>query len=159
MNQREHQNGAVLITSLLMLVVLTLLAVSSIRSSTVNLLIVDNMQSQMHSEALAQRAIAEVLSDHTAFSAPAPQAFSYAGANVSVSAPECIEATLVEGNTGTMGTGTRLIGEDDDTTRENETGKQDTAWEFAATVADAGGGAAATVHQGVQILMPAGNCL
>jgi len=139
-----HQRGAVLITSLLMLVVLTLLAVSSIRASSVNLLIVDNMQSQKHAEALAQRGIAESLSDTDTFRNPLARTFVWDNVNVNVSQAGCIFKKVATGYSIRMGRGYLP--------------PEDTVWEFSAAVADAGGGAGATLHQGVQIRMTAGNC-
>lgn len=138
---RPYQRGAVLVTSLLMLVVLTLLAVSSIRSSSVNLLIVDNMQSQKHAEGLAQRAIAEVLGDVDSFKNPAAQQLTFENVAVQVTEAQCIGYRTATGYSIRMGRGYLP--------------PEDTAWEFSASVDEA---AKATIHQGVQIRMTAGNC-
>lgn len=139
-----HQNGAVLITSLLMLVVLTLLAVSSIRASSVNLLIVDNMQSQKYAESLAQRGIVESLSDTETFRNPAARTYQWDDVNVNVSQAACIDKRVAMGYSIRMGRGYLP--------------PEDTIWEFSASVANAGNGAGATLHQGVQLRMTSGNC-
>ena len=143
MNNGTHEHGAVLVTSLLMLVVLTLLAVSSIRASSVNLLIVDNMQSQKEAQALADRAVADVLSDSSAFITPTAQTLTYDGVEVNVTASECIASQIASGYSVVWG----------------GIPPEDTVWEFSATAANTSGGAGARVHQGVQIRMTAGNCL
>jgi type II secretory pathway pseudopilin PulG len=61
MNRKHAQSGATLVVSMIMLVVLTLLVVSSIRSSTTNLRITGNMQVQGETAAAAQQAIEQVL--------------------------------------------------------------------------------------------------
>lgn len=62
----NRQRGIVLILSLIMLVVLTLLAVSAIRLSTVNLRTVANAQSRSEAMSAAQRTIDCVLSGNFA---------------------------------------------------------------------------------------------
>lgn len=61
MNARSRQSGATLIVSMIMLVVLTLLVVSAIRSSTTNLRIAGNMQVEGEATAAAQQAIEQVI--------------------------------------------------------------------------------------------------
>jgi len=58
------QQGSTLVVSLVMLVVLTLLVVSAIRSSNINLRIAGNMQLQEESIAAAQQGIEYVLSNN-----------------------------------------------------------------------------------------------
>ena len=60
----NRQRGMVLILSLIMLVVLTLLAVSAIRLSTVNLRTVANAQARSEALSTAQRTIDMVLSSN-----------------------------------------------------------------------------------------------
>ena len=66
MPTRTKQNGATLITALIMLVVLTLLVVSGMRASNTNLRIVGNMQMQEEVIAAAQQGIEQVLSSNFA---------------------------------------------------------------------------------------------
>ena len=62
-----NQRGAVLITSLVMLVVLTLLVVTAINMSTINLRIVGNMQSQIEAESAVQNVIEMMINDLSNF--------------------------------------------------------------------------------------------
>jgi Tfp pilus assembly protein PilX len=62
MKKFKRQEGATLITSLIMLIVLTLLVISAIRSSTTNLRIAGNMQMQAEAIAVAQLATEQVIS-------------------------------------------------------------------------------------------------
>ena len=59
---KQRQSGATLITALIMLIVLTLLVVSGIRSSNTNLRIAGNVQMQAEASAAAQQAIERVIS-------------------------------------------------------------------------------------------------
>lgn len=62
MNLEHKQRGSTLLVALVMLVVLTLLVISAIRSSTTNLRIAGNMQTQSENTAAAQQAIEQVIS-------------------------------------------------------------------------------------------------
>lgn len=142
---RDSQRGAILITSLLMLVVLTLLAVSSIRISNVNLLIVGNMQAEKRAQELAERGISDILSDPHAFiTTPAQQRDIIAGGVVvgNVSARQCIASRTAPGYSIVWGS----------------VAPEDTSWEFSATADNSGGGATATIHQGVDLRLTVGNC-
>jgi len=68
MKNFKRQQGATLITSLIMLIVLTLLVISAIRSSTTNLRIAGNMQMQAEAIAVAQLATEQFISNN--FTAP-----------------------------------------------------------------------------------------
>lgn len=59
---KHNQCGATLLVALIMLIVLTLLVVSSIRSSNTNLHIAGNMQMQGEAAAAGQQAIEQVIS-------------------------------------------------------------------------------------------------
>lgn len=67
---RFGQSGASLIVSLIMLVVITLLALSAINNSTINLRIAGNMQARDEARSAAQQAIEQFASAATNFSAP-----------------------------------------------------------------------------------------
>lgn len=64
MINKNTQCGATLIVALVMLVVLTLLVVSAIRSSTTNLRVAGNMQFQEEAAAAAQQAIEQTISNN-----------------------------------------------------------------------------------------------
>ena len=94
MNARQSQQGATLIVSLVMLVVMTLFAVSAINLSSTNLKIVGNMQAQRLMEMAAQDAIERMISTSTYYSlTPTTQSFTISGLAVAVSAPACVRST------------------------------------------------------------------
>lgn len=62
MTLKHRQGGATLIVALIMLVVLTLLSISAIRSSSINLRIAGNMQMVGEATAAAQQAIETIIS-------------------------------------------------------------------------------------------------
>ena len=142
MNPGHSQRGATLIVSLIMLVVMTLFAVSAINLSSMNLKIVGNMQAQRLMEMAAQDAIERMVSTPAYFSlTPTSQNFTISGLTVAVSSPACIRSTAATGYSATSGIS-----------------PQDNDWEFVASVADGLSGAGLTLHQGVRIRMLAGNC-
>lgn len=142
MNARHAQQGATLIVSLVMLVVMTLFAVSAINLSSMNLKIVGNMQTQRLMEMSAQDAIERMVSTPTYYSlTPTTQNFTISGLAVAVTAPACVRSVPATGYSATSG----ISPEDND-------------WEFVATVTDGLTGAALALTQGVRIRMLAGNC-
>jgi len=142
MKPRSSQQGATLIVSLVMLVVMTLFALSAINLSSMNLKIVGNMQSQRLMEMAAQDAIERMITTPTYYSlTPSAQNFTISGLTVAVSAPICTRSTAAAGYSATSG----ISPEDND-------------WEFVATVTDGLTGASLALHQGVRIRMLAGNC-
>lgn len=68
---RTSQGGATLLVSLIMLVMLTLFAISAMNSSTTNLKVVGNMQAQAEAAAAAQGAIETAISTPIFTSSPA----------------------------------------------------------------------------------------
>ena len=139
----KRQRGATLLISLIMLVVLTLFAVSAFNLSSVNLRIAGNYQDQKEMEAIAQQAIEQVISTPTAFNiAPAAQTITISGRNVTISAPKCNYFVTAKGYTKKIG----------------EITPEDTDWEIRASVADATTGAQAAIVQGVRIRLLPGNC-
>ena len=141
-NTRTSQCGAVLVVSLLMLVVITLLAVSSINLSTVNLRIVDNMRTQQEAESAAQQAIERVLGNVANFETPtAYNDLTINGIAVDTTAPVCLQAMPADGNSAVW-----------------PLAPEDTAWMLAADVTNATTGADVDIHQGVTIRLVAGSC-
>lgn len=67
----RRQRGATLIVTLIMLVVITLFAVSAFNSSNINLKVVGNMQSRAEALAASQRTIEETLSHTDFYTTPA----------------------------------------------------------------------------------------
>lgn len=141
MKQPSRQRGATLLTSLMILVVLTLLAISAINTSTVNLRIVQNMQAQQQTEAAAQAAIEQVMSSAISFNAPAAATITANSLPVAVSEPECLRAFPAEGYSAVWGLA-----------------PEDTEWEVVATVNDSATGAKVTIHQGAAVRLAADSC-
>lgn len=148
MSTFRRQRGTTLLVALIMLVIITLFAVSAINTSSVNLQIVGNMQVQKTMEQNAQDAIEQVSSSITPFNDAianpnlAPTVVTVNNVAVTVSTPRCLGATPAAGYSAL-----------------SATGPEDTDWEVNATVNDASSGAAVVVHQGLKIRLPAGNCI
>lgn len=98
MKMKKNQSGVTLIVSLIMLVALTLLVVSAIRTGNTNLRIVGNMQVESETTAATQQAIEQLLdTDFTA--APVaenvPIVMGAVTYTVNVAAPECTHSVPV----------------------------------------------------------------
>lgn len=170
MKRQTKQRGVTLITALVMLVVLTLLVISAIRSSNVNLRIAGNMQIQEEAIAAAQQATEQVLS--TNFTAnPASAAVAASSVTIgpatyttTVATPvctgskpldnttanlprECISSSTAQ-NTGIFfASGTSVSGTSWCLAQQ---------WDIRASVNDNITGASTTMHQGVNLTVPAG---
>ena len=164
--QFSRERGATLLVSLIMLVVLTLFAITAIRTGNIGLKIVGNQQALKLMEAAAAQAVEQVVSNlgnfdsanvvlptttvaqrvcvnATAGNPPAaiPPATCTSGTQVDVEPVRCISAKRQTG-----GSLTQQL-----STYEN-------TWEIVATVTDSLTGAKATYHQGVMIRMLASSC-
>lgn len=108
----KAQHGTALIVSLVMLVVMTLLAITSINMSTVNLRIVGNMQAQMEAEAAVQTAIEGVIGDLNNFITPAtaPVNVTVADYTVRLEAPLCVLTAPSAGYEATYSTDDNVAG-------------------------------------------------
>lgn len=138
----HNQRGAVLVVSLLLLLVMTMLVISTVNTGTINLRIVDNMRARQDAEAVTQVAANQFLSDGGNFMSPTAGAvITVDGHDVTVTAPECVDARPATGYTATW-----------------ELTPDDTTWEFDATIDNGDSGARASMRQGVEIRMPAGSC-
>ena len=164
-----RQAGSSLIVSLVLLVVLTLIVVSIIKSTNVNSKVAGNMQVQKESEAAAQQAIENVISqdfqDAPAAAASAAMAIDInhdaaTDYNVAVPAPKCLNVTPIKtaqldatnaedvpcyaSSSYTLGaSGNSLC--------------SSTQWEIQGTTSDVKGGAATvTTHQGIAVRVAAG---
>lgn len=132
-----------MIVALVMLVLLTMLAVSAINLSTTNLKIVGNMQAQKYMDAAAQEAIEKVMSVSDTFTSPSTTTVTTIMGNVTVSQAVCLGGQTAKGYSAVI---TNII-------------PQDNTWEIIATTdPDPLTGATSTIHQGVQMRMLAGNC-
>lgn len=161
-----RQRGATLLVALIMLVVLTLFAVTAIRTGNIGLKIVGNQQSQKLMESAAAQAIEQSVSNLGNFDAatvidptttPAqrvcvnavsgdpvvaiPPDTCTSGTQVDVAPARCIAAKRQTGGSLTQQM----------STYEN-------TWELVATVTDTLTGAKAVYHQGVMIRMLSSSC-
>lgn len=167
MKLKIRQHGATLITALVMLIVLTLLVISAVKSSTVNLRIASNMQVQGEAVAAAQQAIENVISNNFS-SAPAaitvnvPMGGTTYAASTAI--PKCIGSRALlnsEPNlppqclsSGTMqNTGIKFSASSAVSGTSWCYAQQ---WDVAAAVTEANTGASVEVHQGVSLNVPAG---
>ena len=135
MSTIKNQNGATLITSLIMLIVLTLLVVSGIRSSNTNLRIAGNMQMQEEAITAAQFAIERVISSAT-FDMSAQTVGSF---NVTFRPLTCVswKPTVKTDPLPKECKGSTSV-------------CYWTIWDISAVAIDASTGATAEVHQGVK---------
>ena len=150
----SRQRGATLLVTLIMLVVLTLFAVTGFNLSSVNLKIIGNFQQQKLTEATVQMALEQILSSVSGFSPPAaiclPSGAAPSGtplacaaaSDVLIERPRCNYASSAKGYTKKIG----------------ELAPEDTHWEVRASFLDAATRASAAVVQGVSVRMLAGNC-
>ena len=147
-----RQRGLAMVIGMIMLVLLTLLVVSAINSSSVNLRITGNMQAQDEARAMAQQAIERVLGVKANFyPTPTAQAATnyYVDNNstgnavysVSVAAPVC------------KGAAKQFPGRTADCINGARAGLfcWDTMWEVVATATDTKTGVRQVITQGVAI--------
>jgi len=145
---RKRQTGATLIVSLMMLVILTLFAMSAINSSSVNLQIVGNMQILKKVEDAAQNAIEDGISSIATINiaianpnAPASILPPVNGVNVTLSTPQCTGSAPAT-----------------DYSALSKIVPEDSVWELSAAASDPNSGAAVVIHQGVKVRLTAGSC-
>jgi len=142
LSRRRAQRGVTLVVGLIFLLVISLLAVSAIRFSSVNLKIVGNAQAQTEATAAAQAAIEQVLNSAANFYAPLSARtiqidIDNDGDNdyaVAVAAPTCLLMTATPGYSANF----------------SGFAPQDGYWDIAAVATDARTGVSVEVHQGVK---------
>ena len=152
MAKQHRERGATLLVTLIMLVVLTLFAVTAFNLSSVNLKIVGNFQVQKETEAAVQQAIAQVISTVTIFETPAATSLCVPGGSappcaasqheITIDRPRCNYTTAARGYTKRLG----------------ELTPEDTNWDVRASYTDALTNAKAAIVQGVAVRMLSGNC-
>lgn len=146
----RRQAGVSLVVSLIMLVVITLLAISAIKSSNINLRIAGNVQSRDEARAAAQQAIELFVSNATNFSSP-PAAATLSNIDVnkdgtndyaiSIAAPKCRRAAIQQPARSTQcasGVKSGLY-------------CWDTLWDVEATATNAQTGVSQVVTQGIAV--------
>lgn len=141
---KSRQRGATLVVGLVMLVVLTLLVVSAIRSSNTSLRIVGNMQYQNEAKAATQQIIEQIISNIANFNA-APttnQTFNVDinndGTNdysIVVLPPACKSIASATGYSYLTSP------------------PKETYWDIQAIATDMTYGTTITMHQGVRVLL------
>ena len=171
MNPEYRQRGSTLVTALIMLVVLTLLVVSSIRSSNTNLRIAGNMQMQEEAVAAAQQALEQTIS-YNFTAAPAANNLNVdinndgvADYAVTVSTPTCLGSVALTNSTPNLpsaclssgaATNTGIVSASGAAISTSQSWCYEQQWEIQASAVNASIGATAGVHQGVALKVPAG---
>ena len=171
MRMLKAQRGATLIISLVMLIVLTMFAVTAIRTGNVGLKIVGNQQQQKLMEAAAAQALEQVASNLANFDAG-----NVIAPTTTVAQSVCVNATagqavvVMPANSTTPGTCTSGIQVDIQPARciaaKRSTGGSltqqfstyENTWEIVATVTDTTSGAKAVYHQGMLVRMLSSSC-
>ncbi len=138
----RRQRGMTLIVSLVMLIMLTMFAISTMNLSNSNLKVVGNQQAMRAVEAAAQQALERVVSGSAIFSAPVAQTFTIDGFTVAVTAPVCIRSQIATGSSLAIGT---LVPEMN-------------LFEVRASTTDSFSAATASVVQGADLMMLSGYC-
>ena len=162
----QRQRGATLLIALIMLVVLTLFAVTAIRTGNIGLKIVGNQQSQKLMEAAAAQAIEQSVSNLGNFDAATVVGPTVTVAQricvnppagqpvVAIPPDTCLTGTQVDVAPARCISAKRQIG--GSLTQQMST--YENTWEIVATVTDSATGAKAVYHQGVMIRMLASSC-
>jgi Tfp pilus assembly protein PilX len=147
----RRQQGVVLLIALVLLVMLTLFAVSAIRSSTVELQIAGNEQIRKELAAAAQDEIEKYLSTMDVFNnlingvTVASTNTSLRGGKIAAAAlkPVCIKAEPISGSS----------------LAHSSVGMSETDyWEVTATATDTATGGSVTITQGFRMRMPLSSC-
>lgn len=175
MKPLRAQRGITLVVALIMLVVLTLLALSAVTDSNSNLRVAGNMQQQAEAAAAAQQAIEEILSNNFTL-APVSSVISVNVNNgtapnytVSVSTPACVNTAPLNNSTpnlppeclsSTVVTNTGIVNASGVATTSPQSWCNAQLWELTATATSVdSSGATTTAHQGASLNVPVGtNC-
>ncbi|OIR03324.1 hypothetical protein GALL_145960 [mine drainage metagenome] len=176
MNIKHKQRGATLLVALVMLVVLTLLVISAIRSSTTNLRIAGNMQTQSENTAAAQQAIEQVISGNFT-SNPASSVVTVDINNsgtpeytATVAQPLCTGSMPLKNSnldmtnpndvpcfSSSVASNTGIVSTSGMPATTGQSWCLSQQWDVQAQATSiAGNGANVTVHQGVALRVPAG---
>ena len=172
---KSRQDGATLVVGLIMLIVLTMLVLSAMRSGTTNLKVVGNMQVSAEAGAAAQQAIEQIISTNFTLAPPAQQTITVdlngdgsVTYPVVVATPSCnstkdlknsdLDANVAE-DLVCMGSGTPqntgiISSSGTGGTVQSWCAKQQ--WDVQADVTDTNSGAKVTHHQGVSLRVEVG---
>lgn len=145
MNAPHAQRGVTLAISLILLAVLSLLATAGMKGSTLNLIMMNNVQSGKATKALGRDAVEQVISDIDHFNNPRTLVINSDsdadGYSVAAAPATCLREHPAPGYSAKWPLAPR-----------------DTTWEVVTDVEDSVTGSVSTVHQGLRIRMTAGNC-
>ena len=171
MSLKYKQRGSTLVVALIMLIVLTLLVISAIRSSSTNLRIAGNMQMKEEAVAAAQQTLEQTIS-YNFTASPAASAVNVdinndgtADYAVNVAVPTCLGSTALDNTTPNLpavclssgsATNTGIMSVSGVTITTGQSWCYAQQWEVSASAVSASTGATATVHQGVSLNVPAG---
>lgn len=171
MTPNNKQRGSTLLVALIMLVVLTLLVISAIRSSSTNLRIAGNMQTQEGGVAGAQQSIEAVISSSNFVGSTASSVMNVdinrdgtTDYTVKIDAATCTGSKALQNNSPNLPSECLSSGAQQNTGIFFASGVQRTGtswcyaqqWDVKATVQDSQTGTMATMHQGVSLDLPAG---
>lgn len=141
------QRGVVLLVSLILLVTLTLLAVTAVNTGTTSLRVVGNQQAQQAVEGATQAAIEQFVSTPQRFRSstcnPAQTSVTVNSdvVSVDITEPECLDSTPAPGYSAVW-----------------SLSPETTQWQMDASGQNAATGAVSVMRQGVAIVLPSGNC-
>ena len=150
MTTARRQQGSVLVVGLIMLVLLTLMAVSAINSTTASIQVVGNAQFRDEATAAAQQAIENVISS-AAFLATPPAAQNI-DVNGDGTADYTVTFTPVPACRSYRAVDTSVAGLPIECYGSLGALCYWTVWDITAVVNDAATGAQVTVHQGIRTI-------
>jgi Tfp pilus assembly protein PilX len=139
------EQGATLVVTLIMLVMMTLFAIAAVNLSGANVKVIGNMQARTAAESAALWAIEDTLSSINWFTTNSAIVRSVAAPNgltAQVQSRSCKFAQPAQGDSAL-----------------HQNLPEDTVWEFKVEVTDPVTNAKAGMWQGTKIRMLAGNCL
>jgi len=168
----KAQRGITLIVTMVMLVMMTLFALSAIRISNINMRIVGNYQWQKEMEVLTDSALEQIISRGSSFDGADVQGGTAVNSVICVNTTNPNDprnGTVASSTTGcptglaSIGTVTvpRCVGghvAEGYTKKLGELAPDDNEWVIRATASDAFTGARMTIYRGVTVRMLAGNC-
>jgi hypothetical protein len=156
----RRQRGTTLLVVLVMLVVLTLLAVSGMRMGTSSLQIVGNMQARRYVDNVAQQAMEDVMNSIAPFNAPAGAVtLRTGGTTVAANADTWTSLPAPAGIDVRVSTRTCLFSAPASGYSAVSTiAPEDDLWQFTVDVRDNFTKATTTMGQGAKIRMLFGSC-
>lgn len=168
----HKQQGSTLIVALVMLILLTLIALSGMNSTMSSIQMVGNAQLREEANTAAQQAIEGVISSNFTASPVASTTTVSVGAGsytVSIAVPICtssVSITNAELNpavaadaaclSSAAASNTGIISSSGTTVAAGQSWCYKQRWDISASIADATTGVNTTVHQGVYLRVPAG---